>query len=110
MKYLAVIALLGFVAIAVFGFAGFVTHDSAFMHCAKALSGHAATCPNEIDMGLLHVHIYQGFSLSLLASVLILLFAAAGVLLGTARQFKLPQLQFVTENFQTSNSFTQLTL
>ena len=82
MKYLASFAILCFIAIAVFGYAGLVTHDSAFMHCAKALAGSRGVCPNAVDMGNLHVRIYQSFSLSLLAAAAGLLLAIFGILLG----------------------------
>ena len=76
MKYLALIAVVCFIAIAGFGFVGMYSHTSAFMHCASLLSGSPA-CTNSIIMGFEHVQIYQGFSLSLLASVFLLLFAAS---------------------------------
>ncbi|MBX4204897.1 MAG: hypothetical protein KW788_01755 [Candidatus Doudnabacteria bacterium] len=74
MKYLALIALISFFAVAILGFSGLLS-QGAFMHCAKALAGVGGACPETFAIGLLHVKLYQGFSQTLLTIILgVLLF------------------------------------
>jgi hypothetical protein len=73
MRIIGYIAIISFIAVAVFGFAGLMS-GSAFMHCAKALSGVGGDCPTAFASGILHAKLYHGFSQALLASFLALLF------------------------------------
>lgn len=81
MKYLALLGLISFIAIGIFGFTGMLVHQSVFMDCAGALSGAGSFCSDGLSMGLLHVRIYQGFSQAMAALFTVIFVAILGVLL-----------------------------
>lgn len=103
MKYLAIFALISFVAIGIFGFTGMLVHESIFMQCAKSLAG-VGNCSDASAMGLMHTRIYQGFTQALIVLIVLALSTFATNL------FVLPKIRvsaFSSEFDFEQNSFRQ---
>ncbi len=103
MKYMALIILISFAAIGIFGYSA-MHHDSLFSKCANAMLPQNMPCEvgHDVAMAIAHANIYHAFSASIVSAIFSLL-ALAGFLFGVIR---IINLGLLTHNFAHSIVFS----
>lgn len=65
-SFISSLIIIGFVTVAIFGFAGFVSDNNSFLVCVNNLMGSSCVTENSIWMAVAHIQTYLSFSVTVL--------------------------------------------